>query len=174
MNLMTMLLKPLTTSKLLHASDINTVHTGAIISQQCSQRAANNLRPVNNADSVTEQTVAGGQDSVVDIEVLEDLNDGQRGTGQDALLALGLGVQEADVLVHVEDVTMAETFDVFGNIDNLLQVLVLTVVEDRVVDDDTVDVVVGVGGQDGTFDIVAGDFAEGVREATIEEKVSIV
>lgn len=69
---------------------------------------------------------------------------------------------------------MAETLDVFGNIDNLLQVLVLAVVEDRVVDDDAVDIVVGVGGQDGTFDIVAGDFVEGVLEATIEEKISIV
>jgi hypothetical protein len=174
MNLMSMLLQTLATSKLLHTGDINTVNRGAIISQQGSQRAANNLRPVHNADSVTEQTVSGGQDSVVDIEVLEDLDDGQRGAGQDALLALGLRVQEADVLVHVEDVAVAETLDIFGDVDDLLQVLVLAVVEDRVVDDDAVDVVVVVGGQDGSFDVIAGDFAEGIREATSEENVSLV
>lgn len=115
---------------------------------------------------MTEQAVTGGQNGVVDIEVLEDLDSGQRGTGQDALLALGLGVQETDVLVHVEDVTVAEALNIFGDIDDLLQVLVLAVVEDRVVDDDAVDVVVGVGGQNGFFDVVAGDFAEGVLEST--------
>lgn len=66
--------------------------------------------------------------------------------GQDALLELGLRVQEADVLVHVEDVAVAEAFDVFVHIDDLLQVLVLAVVEDGVVDYYAVDVGVGVGG----------------------------
>lgn len=145
MDLMTVLLTSLATSKLLHPGDIDTVHTGAIIGQQRSKWAADNLRPVNNADSVTEQTVARRQDGVVDIEVFEDLDDGQRGTGQDRLLALGLGVQEADVLVHVEDVAVAKTLDIFVDVNNLLEVLVLAVVEDRVVDDDAIDVVVGVG-----------------------------
>jgi len=145
MDLMTVLLTSLATSKLLHPGDIDTVHTGAIIGQQRSKWAADNLRPVNNADSVAEQTVTRRQDGVVDIEVLEDLDDGQRGTGQDRLLALGLGVQEADVLVHVEDVAVAKTLDIFVDVNNLLEVLVLAVVEDRVVDDDAVGVVVGVG-----------------------------
>jgi hypothetical protein len=174
MNLVPMLLQTLATSKLLHTGDINTVNRGTIISQQGGQRAADNLRPVHNTDSVAKQTISGGQDSVVDIEVLEDLDDGQRGAGQDALLALGLRVQEADVLVHVEDVAVAETLDIFGDVDDLLQVLVLAVVEDRVVDDDAVDVVVGVGGQDGSFDVIAGDFAEGIRETTREENVRLV
>jgi hypothetical protein len=165
-NIMSLHMQSLTTSKLLHASNINTVNTGSIISQQGRKRATNNFGTVHDADSVTEETVAVGQDSVVDVEVLEDLDVGQRGAGQDGLLALGLAVQEADVLVHVEDVPVAQAFDVLGHIDDLLQVLVLAVVEDRVVDDDAVDVVVGVGGQNGFFDVVAGDFAEGVLEST--------
>jgi hypothetical protein len=83
-------------------------------------------------------------------------------------LALGLRVQEADVLVHVEDVTMAETLNILADIDDLLQVLVLTVVEDRVVDDDAVDVRIGVRGNEALFDIVAGDLTQGVLEATVK------
>lgn len=93
-----------------------------------------------------EQPVPVGQNRVVDVEVLKDLDVGQRRAGQDALLALGLGVQEADVLVHVEDVAVAEAFNIFVHVDDLLEVLVLAVVEDRVVDYYAVDVGVGVGG----------------------------
>jgi hypothetical protein len=121
---------------------------------------------------VTEQTIASGKNSVVNVEVLEDLDGGQRGARQDALLALGLGVQVADVLVHVEDVAVAQTLDILGDINYLLQVLILAVVEDRVVDNNAVDIVVGVGGEDGAFNIVAGNFTEGVLEAAIRESVS--
>ena len=86
------------------------------------------------------------QDRVVDVQVLEDLDVRQRRARQDALLAFRLAVQEPDVLVHVEDVAVAEPFDVFVHVDDLLQVLVLAVVEDWVVDDYAVDVRVGVGG----------------------------
>ena len=107
------------------------------------------------------------QDRVVDVQVLEDLDVRQRRARQDALLALRLAVQESDVLVHVEDVAVAEPFDVFVHVDDLLQVLVLAVVEDRVVDDYAVDIWVGVGSENGFFDGVAGDVAEGVAEATV-------
>ena len=114
-----------------------------------------------------EQPIPIRQDRVVDIQVLEDLDVRQRRARQDALLALRLAVQESDVLVHVEDVAVAEPFDVFVHVHDLLQVLVLAVVEDRVVDDYAVDVWVDVGGEDGFFDGVAGDVAEGVAEATV-------
>lgn len=81
-------------------------------------------------------------------------------------MALGLTIQEANVLVHVEDVLVAQAFHVLGHVDNLLQVLVLSVVEDWVVNNDAVDGVVSVGGQDGFFDVVAGDFAERILEST--------
>ena len=114
-----------------------------------------------------EQPIPIRQDRVVDIQVLEDLDVRQRRARQDALLALRLAVQEPDVLVHVEDVAVAEPFDVFVHVHDLLQVLVLAVVEDRVVDDYAVDVWVGVGSEDGFFDGVAGDVPEGVAEATV-------
>lgn len=114
-----------------------------------------------------EQPIPIRQDRVVDIQVLEDLDVRQRRARQDALLALRLAVQKPDVLVHVEDVAVAEPFDVFVHVHDLLQVLVLAVVEDRVVDDYAVDIWVGVGSENGFFDGVAGDVAEGVAEATV-------
>lgn len=122
---------------------------------------------------MSEETVSVRKDGVVDVEVLEDLDVGQRCAGQDGLLALGLAVQEADVLVHVEDVAVAQALDVFGYVDDLLQVLVLAGAEDRVVDDYAVDVVVGVGVQDGLFDVVAGDLTHGVLEAA-EKGIALV
>lgn len=165
---MTAVLQTLATSELLDTGDINTVHTSTVIGQQRGQWTANNLRAIHHTDSVTEQTVTIGKDSVVDVEVLENLDVGQRGTRQDALLALGLRVQEADVLVHVEDVTVAKTLDILADIDDLLQVLVVTVVEDGVIDDNAVDVGVAVGGDDGLFDVVLGNLAEGILEAAVQ------
>lgn len=115
---------------------------------------------------MAEQSVSVGQDGVVDIQVLEDLNVGKGSARQNALLALGFRVQEADVLVHVEDVLVAQTLDILADVHDLLQVLVLAVVEDGVVYDDAVDLGVFVGAEDGFFDVVAADRAEGVLEST--------
>ena len=57
---------------------------------------------------------------------------------------------------------MGKTFNVFRDVDNLLQVLVLSVAEDRVVDDDSIHVWVGVG----FFDCILVDFSQRVAEAT--------
>lgn len=115
---------------------------------------------------MSEQPVPIRQDRVVDVQVFEDLDVGEGRAGEDALLSLSLGVEEPDVLVHVEDVAVTEALDVLLNVDDLLQVLVLSVVEDRVVDDDAVDLGVGVGGKDRFFDLVARRFAEAIAEAT--------
>lgn len=71
-------------------------------------------------------------------------------------------------MVHVENVAVAEAFDVLVHVDDLLQVLVLAVVEDGVVDDDAVDFGVGVSGEDGFFNVVARDVAEGVAESAVD------
>jgi hypothetical protein len=76
-------------------------------------------------------------------------------------------------LVHVEDVAVAQTLHILGYIDDLLQVLVLAVVEDWVVYDDAVDVRVGVGGEDGFFDVVFGDVAARVAVATDIEAIDV-
>ena len=118
---------------------------------------------------MTEQAVTIWQYCVVDVHILKNLDDSKRGAGQDALLTLSLRVQKTDVLVHVEDVAVTQSLDILGNIDDLLQVLVLTVVEDWVVDDDAVNGGIGVCAQDGFFNVIAGNFTEGVLEPTISE-----
>lgn len=100
------------------------------------------------------------------MEVFKDLNHSQRSARKDRFLALGLRIQEADVLVHVEDVAVAKALHILRYIDDLLQVLVLSVVENRVVHDDAVDFLVGIGGEDGIFNVVLGDFTKSITEST--------
>lgn len=95
------------------------------------------------------------------------------------------GVEEADVLVHVEEVLVGEAFDVFVHGCDLLEVLVLWVVlvplrgrgegvgemylavtKDGEVDDDAVDSVIGVCSENVFFEFVFGHFAELELEAT--------
>lgn len=51
-------------------------------------------------------------------------------------LGTWLGVKESDVLVHVKDVAVTEALYIFGGVHDLLDVLVLSVVENGVVDYD--------------------------------------
>jgi hypothetical protein len=60
-------------------------------------------------------------------------------------------IEEADVLVHIEDVLVGQTFHIFGDIHNLLKVLVLSVAEDGVVYYDAIDFGVIVRVNDGVF-----------------------
>lgn len=62
---------------------------------------------------------------------------------------------------------MAKTFYILRDIHDLLQILVLPVVEDRVVYDDAVDVGIGIGSQDGLFDVVARDFTKSITESAV-------
>ena len=43
---------------------------------------------------------------------------------EDGFLGFGV-VEEADVLVHVEDVFVRQAFDIFGYVENLLEILIL-------------------------------------------------
>lgn len=147
---------PLAARELLDARDVDAVDARAIVGQQRRQRPTDHFGAVHHADRPAEQAVAVRQDRVVDVQVFEDLDHGERRAREDALDQL-LIIQKPDVLVHVEDVLVAETLDVLGHRDDLLQVLVLAVVEDRVVHDDAVDGVVHVAGHDGLFDVVFGD-----------------
>ena len=49
---------------------------------------------------------------------------------------------------------MTEAFDIFSDVNDLLQVLILPVVKNWIVDDDAVDDFIVVGRDDGIFDIV--------------------
>jgi hypothetical protein len=66
---------------------------------------------------------------------------------------------------------VTEALDVFRYVNDLLQVLILPRVEDWVVDYDSVDGRVGVGGDYGVFDIIFGYFAEGVVVSTVARGV---
>lgn len=61
---------------------------------------------------------------------------------------------------------MTQPLDIFADVRYLLQILILTAVEDGVVDYNTVDSIVIVGGQDMLFKVFAIHFAELKIEAT--------
>lgn len=62
---------------------------------------------------------------------------------------------------------MRQAFDIFANVYDLLQVLVLSIAKDGVVDDDAVDGVVVVGIDDGVLKEFAVDLSKLEREATV-------
>lgn len=65
-----------------------------------------------------------------------------------------LVVEEADVLVHIEDVLVSQAFYILGQRDAFLEVLVLSIVMNRIVDNDAIDVCVVVGGNDRFFNMI--------------------
>jgi hypothetical protein len=67
---------------------------------------------------------------------------------------------------------MTKTFYVFGDINNLLEVLVLSVVEDGIVDDDTINGRVVVASQDCLLNVVLSDSTEGILEVAERGVVS--
>jgi hypothetical protein len=111
------------------------------------------------------QPVPVRQDGVVYPQVLQDLDHGQWCTRQYALLRVRR-VEEADVLVHVEDVAMRQALDILVDGHDLLEVLVLSVAEDGVVYDYAVDGRVVVRVDEGVFEGLAVDFAQVECEAT--------
>jgi hypothetical protein len=70
-------------------------------------------------------------------------------------------------LIHVEDIFVSETFDVFGEGYEFFDVGVLAGGMDGVVDYYAVDGGVGVCGEDGVFDFFFGDYAEVEFEAAV-------
>ena len=153
----------------LDAGDVDGVDGGAVVGEQGREGAAVDLAPVDHGDGLAEEAVAVGQDRVVDLQVLEGLDDGERGAGEDGLLEVVGRVEEADVVVHVEEVGVAEAFDVLCERDGLLDVLVLLVVArpDRVVDEDAVDGRVLVGRDDLLLEHLLADLAEVKVEAVL-------
>ena len=61
---------------------------------------------------------------------------------------------------------MTEALDVFGDVHDLLEVLVLSVVENGIVDYDAVDIIVRIGGQERIFDLVTVNLAQAIPEST--------
>lgn len=171
---MASLAQALPTGESLHTRDIHTVDTRAVICQQRRKRPTNYLGPVHNADRMPMQAVPVWENCIVDLQVLQNFDDSQGRARQDRLLTLRLRVQVPDVLVHVEDVPMAEALDVLGHVHDLLQVLVLPIVENGVVYDNPVDVIVSVRGEDRLFDLFFGNFAQCVAKPTVAIEIPSV
>jgi len=77
-------------------------------------------------------------------------------------------------LVHVEDVLVAKTFDVFADIHDLLEILILSGVEDGIVDNNAVYGWVIVGGDDCFFNVVLFHPAERIVKATARSELNTV
>ncbi len=144
----------------LYAVEIDGVDGCAVIGEEGCEGATDDFRAVDDCDGAAKEAVTVWEDTVVDAEIFEDFDHCEGRTGEDGFLGIVWGVEEADVLVHVEDVAVGESFDVFVEGDELLDVLVLAGGEDGVVDDYAVDGVVGVGRYYGVFEVFFGDFTE--------------
>lgn len=77
------------------------------------------------------------------------------------------GIKETDVLVHVADQLWRETFDVLVHADCPLEGAVTLGVEDGVVDDHSVDGIVGVGVSELILEVFALDLTDGEVETVL-------
>lgn len=147
--------KSSTTVKLLDAIDIDRVDLGSVVGEESSQRTTNDFRTVDDGDDSSVEAVTVGKDHVVDSNVLHDLDNSQGGARENALFGVGV-VQEADVVVHVVNVLVVETLNILAHIDDVLKVLVLAISKDRVVDHDTMDILILIGLHDLDLQLVSG------------------
>lgn len=141
------LLDALSSGEDLDTSDVDGVDGGAIVGEEGSKRSAVDLGSVDDSDSLSEKSVPGSQDGVVDLQILKDLDNSERSARKDGLLAVLRRVNEANVVVHVMDVLVSKTLNVLSKVNRLLDVLVVrrVVGEDGVVDNHAVDIVVFIG-----------------------------
>lgn len=139
----------------LDAGDVDRVDCRAVVGQQGGEGAAVDFAAVDYRNCLSVEAVSIGEDGVVDLEVFQRFDNRQWGAREDGLFEIGRGVEEANVVVHVEEVGVAETFNILGEGDSLLDVAVLMALvggPDGVVDEDTVDFGVVVGGDDGLLE----------------------
>jgi len=111
------------------------------------------------------QPVAVRKNNVVYPQILENLNNSQRCAWQYAFFCVRR-VQEANVLVHVENVAMRQTLNILVDGYNLLEVLILSIAENRVVDNYAVHLVVVVCIDEGVLEEFTVDLTEVESEAT--------
>lgn len=133
--------QPVTSVVGLDVVDVHGVDGGPVVGQQGGQGSADDFGSVHHSHGLTVESVTVVQHVVVGTNVLQDLDDGQGGAGQDRLHCLLL-VQVSHIVVHVGNVLEVQALDVLVHRHTLLQVLVLLVAVDREVDNHTVDVVV--------------------------------
>ena len=150
----------------LHASHIDRVHFGAVVCQKRSERPAHDFRAVDDCDSAPVQPASILEDRVVDLQMFQNLDNGEWGAGQDALLLVGGRIQKSSVLVHVVDKVGSQALDILALRHDVLDGAVAGRVEDGVVDNDAVNGAVFVGGADGVLEVFAFDFFQCKGKAT--------
>jgi len=167
MNLMAWLANTAAASEELDTRDVHTVHSCAVICQQSCQRAAVDLTAIDDGDGLAEKTVSVLKNWVVDLQVLQGFDNGQRCAGENRLLCVVRRIKEANIVVHVEKMGVAEALDVLVQGDSFLDVAVLLLVvpPDGVVHKDAVHSIIIVGGYNGLFKIFLINLAEVKVEA---------
>ena len=167
MNLMAWLANSAAASEELDTRDVHTVHSCAIIGQQSCQGAAVDLAAIDDGDGLAKKTVAVLKDRVIDLQMLQGFDNGQRCAGENGLLCVVRRIKKANVVVHVEEMGVAEALYVFVQGDSLLDVAVLLLVvpPDRVVHKDAVHIIIIVGSYNGLFEVLLIDLAEVKVEA---------
>jgi len=99
-------------SEELDASNVHAVDRRAVVCEKGGEGTAVDFGAVDYRDCFSVEAVSVRQDRVIDLEVLEGFDDGERGAWQNGFLEVGGGVEESDVVIHVEEVGVAEPFDV--------------------------------------------------------------
>lgn len=171
-NLVLLLAQSMSTAELLHTGDIYRVYLCSVIREQRCERSTHDLGAVDHGYPASEQPLSIIQESVVDLQVFEDLDAGQRSARQNRLLLVVRRVEEADVLIHVVDEVRAQTLDILVHGDNASQRDIARRVEDGVVDEDAVDGIVGVRMADLVFQRFGFDLAQSEVEATAQSCLS--
>ncbi len=103
------------------------VHFRAVVCEQGGQWPAVDLAAVDDGDGLPKQSVAVSEDGVVDLNMLESLDDGQRRAGQNGFLLVRRRVKETDIMIHVVDVLVAKTLHVLVQRHYLLDVSIMMV-----------------------------------------------
>lgn len=167
-----LLLQSAATAEVLHAGHIDGVDLCAVVGEKSRKRTTDDFAAVDHCNATAEQTLAVVQESVVNTEVLEDLDASQGSAGQDRLLQVVGRVEEADVLVHVADQLWRQAFDVLVHADGPLQSAVTFRVEDGVVDDNAVNSIVGVGVAQLILEVLTFHFTQSEVEAVIPARLA--
>lgn len=167
-----LLLQATSTAEALHTSDIDRVDLSTVVGKKSSKRTTNDLAAVDDSDATSEKTLAVVQEGVVHTEVFQDFDASQRCAGQDRLLQVVGRIKETDVLVHVADQLWRETFDILVHADGPLEGTIALGVEDGVVDDHSIDGIVGVGVPELVLEVLALDLTDGEVETVLPARLA--
>jgi hypothetical protein len=166
-HVMLLLLEATSTAEVLHTGDIDRVDFSAVVGKKRCERTTDDLAAVDDSDTTSEETLAVVQEGVVHAKVFQDLDASQRRARQDGLLQVVGRIEETDVLVHVADQLWRETLDILVHADGPLEGAIALGIENGVVNDHSVDGIVGVGVSEFVLEVFAFNFTQGEVETVV-------